>query len=133
MGQTTLEIEDHIEDTRQDLGSNLHELEQRVKAVADWRGHFQTRPMTMLGVAFGGGILLAKMLGGRKNGAREQRSPRPVNGSRHAAGTWQDIKGALAGAAATRFKKFIGDVVPGFDEQLQRTEERATAFRPPAW
>jgi Protein of unknown function (DUF3618) len=55
MGQTTNQIEAHIEDTREHLGSNLHELEQKVKSVTDWKQHFQTNPITMLGVAFGGG------------------------------------------------------------------------------
>ena len=67
MGQTTSEIEAHIEHTREDLGSNLHELERKVKSVTDWKQQFQTKPMTMLGVAFGGGVLLATMLGGRKH------------------------------------------------------------------
>ena len=51
MGQTTHQIEAHIEDTREDLGSNLHELELKVKSVTDWKQHFRTNPMTMLGVA----------------------------------------------------------------------------------
>ena len=57
MGQTTEQIEAHIEHTRDDLGSNLHELEAKVKSITDWKHHFQSKPMTMLGVAFGGGIL----------------------------------------------------------------------------
>ena len=67
MGQATSQIEAHIEDTRADLGSNLQELEQKVKSVTDWKQHFQKNPMTLLGVAFGGGILLATMLGGGKS------------------------------------------------------------------
>jgi hypothetical protein len=39
--------------------------------------------------------------------------------------TWDNIKGALVGVAATRFKEFVGEVVPGFHEQFQRTEEKA--------
>ncbi len=67
MGQATSQIEAHIEDTRADLGSNLKQLEEKVRSVTDWKRHFQTNPMTLLGVAFGGGIVLAKMLEGRKN------------------------------------------------------------------
>ena len=133
MGQTTDQIEAHIEDTREDLGSNLHELEQKVKSVTDWKQYFQTNPMTMLGVAFGGGILLATMLGGRKN-RRGERVSRPATGSESHAGTdhqkhkaletWDNIKGALIGVAATRFKDFVGEIVPGFHEQFQQTEEK---------
>jgi len=70
MGQTTHEIEAHIQDTRENLGTNLDELERKVKGSTDWKQHFKTKPMTMLGVAFGGGILLATTLGGRRKKRR---------------------------------------------------------------
>ena len=137
MGQTTHQIEAHIEDTRKDLGSNLHELERKVKSVTDWKQHFQNNPMTMLGVAFGGGILLATMLGGRKNRRGERGFPSHATGSEPHAGTeqqkhkaletWDNIKGALIGVAATRFKDFVGEIVPGFQEQFQGAEEKAKA------
>ncbi len=137
MGQTTHQIEAHIEDTREDLGSNLQELEQRVKSATDWKQHFQTSPMTMLGVAFGGGILLATMLSGRKNlgGERVSRhdtGSKPFLGSDHqrkVLQTWDNIKGALIGVAATRFKDVVGEIVPGFHEQFQRTEAETEATR----
>lgn len=138
MGETTKQIENHIENTRQDLGSNLEELEQKVKSVTDWRRQFQDNPMTMIGVAFGGGILLATMLGG---GKKRRRYSAPFTGDGHSAPhtphagtehekhkaleTWDNIKGALIGVAATRFKDFVGEVVPGFQEQFQHTANQA--------
>jgi hypothetical protein len=112
-------------------------LEQKVKSVTDWKQHFQSNPMTMLGVAFGGGILLATMLGGRKNRRGERGFSSPATGSESHAGTdhqkhkaletWDNIKGALIGVAATRFKDFVGEIVPGFQEQFQGAEEKAKA------
>ena len=141
MGQTTHQIEAHIENTRENLGSNLHELESKVRAVTDWKQQFQQRPMTMLGVAFGGGILLATLLGGRRRSGRERGySSRAGRSESHqesayrkheALGTWDNIKGALIGVAATRFKDFVGDVVPDFHEQFRRTQEKAKALQPP--
>jgi hypothetical protein len=138
MGETTHQIEAHIEDTRKDLGSNLHELERKVKSVTDWKQHFQRNPMTMLGVAFGGGILLATILGGRKNRRGERGSSSPAIGSDSHAGTdhqkhkaletWDNIKGALIGVAAKRFKDFVGEIVPGFQEQFHGVEEKAKAI-----
>ncbi len=134
MGQTIQQIEAHIEHTREDLGSNLNELERKVKSVTDWKHHFNTKPLTLLGAAFGGGILLATMLGGRnsRRGTRSYSSPsssEPHRGTDHqkhkALETWDNIKGALIGVAATRFKDFVGEVVPGFSAQFQRTEEKA--------
>ena len=96
----------------------------------------------MLGLAFGGGILLATTLGGRrkKRGGGERSFSSHATGSEPHAGTdhqkhkalatWDNIKGALIGVAATRFKEFVGEVVPGFHEQFQRTEEKAKAIEP---
>ena len=44
---------------------------------------------------------------------------------------WDNIKGALIGVAATRFKEFVGEVVPGFHEQFQHTEEKARTVEVP--
>jgi hypothetical protein len=135
MGQTAHQIEAHIESTREDLGSNLHELERKVKSVTDWKQHFQNNPMMLLGVAFGGGILLSSMLGGRKSRqlgsgfSSQAGGSEPLAGTDHqkhkAVETWDNIKGAVIGVAATRFKDFVGEIEPGFQEQYQKTEEKA--------
>lgn len=136
MGETTNQIESQIATTREDLGANLQELEDKVKSVTDWRQHFQNTPMTMMGVAFGGGVLLATMLGnGRSRRTRALLSSASDAGTSPATGrqaqaaleTWDGIKGALIGVAATQFKRFIGEMVPGFDEQFNKT----VGLRPP--
>jgi hypothetical protein len=137
MDQTVHQIEAHINNTREHLGSNLQELERKVDAVSDWRAHFQARPLTLLGVAFAGGVALATTLRGRR-GQRTYglttapTSPlEPHTGSdsrkNQALETWDNIKGALIGLAAERFKDYVGDVLPGFNEQFQRTEQRAAS------
>ena len=126
MGETTNQIESYIETKREDLGSNLAELENKVKSITDWREQFRSNPMTMVGVAFGGGIVLASMLGG-KSRHRSSRSISdtavPYSGmdrqTNKALETWDNIKAALIGIAATRFKSFIGELVPGFDDQFR--------------
>jgi len=65
MGQTTDEIANDIDRTREDLKSNLAELESRVKAVTDWRVHFRNHPGPMVSAALVGGVLLSLMIGGR--------------------------------------------------------------------
>jgi len=139
MGETTDQIAAHIEDTRDDLGSNLRELEQKVKSVTDWKQHFQKNPLTMVGVAFGGGIVLASMMGGKRRSRPGVSSlaagPEPHAGTDHqkykAMETWDNIKGALIGVAATRFKDFVAEVIPGFQEQYQRTEAKTALIPPP--
>jgi hypothetical protein len=138
MGQATSQIEAHIEDRRADLGSNLRELERKVKSITDWEHHFQKNPMTLLGVAFGGGILLAAALGGnkRRRGARNFSSPaadrQHAVTEHHAMETWDNIKGALIGVAATRFKDFVGEIVPGFQEEVRQAERKGAPRNGPS-
>lgn len=65
MGQTTDQIAAGIDQTRDDLKSNLEELETRVKSAADWRGHFRKHPGSMIAAAVVGGMLLSSMFGKR--------------------------------------------------------------------
>ena len=130
MGETTGQIENYIDSKRDDLGSNLKELESKVKSVTDWRQQFQKNPLTAVGIAFGGGIVLASLIGGRSSNRSRSitssDSNTPHAGTAHqthkALETWDNIKGALMGVAASRFKDFVGEIVPGFRDQLRKTE-----------
>lgn len=62
MGQEPNQITQDIAQARAELGSNLGELEHKVKSVADWRCQFKKRPMAILGLAFGGGLLLSRLM-----------------------------------------------------------------------
>lgn len=143
MGETTHQIEAHIADTREKLGNNVRELERKVKSVTDWKQHVRTSPITMLGVAFGGGILAATMVGRSKTRIGEKRASSaggasgdflPTDGRKgqdKALETWNSIKGALIGVAATRFKDFVGEIVPGFHEQFIQTEKNVKTHESP--
>lgn len=65
MGQTASQIENHIAAERERLQQNILVLDEKAREAADWRTQFNARPRTMLAVAFGAGILLAKFLTGR--------------------------------------------------------------------
>lgn len=133
MGETKNQIENHIEDAREDLGSNLEELERKVKSVTDWKHYYAKSPMTMIGVAFGAGVLLAAVAGGKRPRSRRRFvSSRNLESHELASGierqknkameTWENIKGALVGVAATRVKDYVGEIVPGFQEHYDRTQ-----------
>lgn len=62
MDERSDHIEEQIHRTRENLRDNLSELEHRVKNAFDWRAHFEERPLTMLTLALGGGMLLAVLL-----------------------------------------------------------------------
>ena len=65
MGKTSDEIVSAIDQTREDLKSNLEELENRVKAVTDWRLQFSRHPAAMIAGALIGGAILATLVGKR--------------------------------------------------------------------
>ena len=103
MEQTTRRIEKHIETTRNELGSNLHELERKVKSVTDWKEQFQKSPLLILSAAFGGGVLVAAMMNSRSGGgdkkaySRDAAAADPHASTDHqkykALQTWDNIKG----------------------------------------
>ena len=144
MGQTASQIENHIEGKRVDLGSNLRELEDKVKSVTDWHRQFEKRPVIFLGLAFGGGAVLASMVGrsggGRRyynyipgNGStgtgpetRTHRAPSPARASspamERASQAWENVKGALVGIAASKVKDYADGIIPGFSDHYRQTE-----------
>jgi hypothetical protein len=132
MGETTSQIENHIENKRADLRSNLQELESKVHSATDWRHYFRQYTGTMVAAAFGGGVLLSAMLGkeGRAGRAAAASAPRSDGGAAHGRQkheileTFDTIKTALVGVAATKFKGMLGEIVPGFSEHVAKTEAK---------
>jgi len=140
MGQRPSEITQDIRATRAELGSNLQELENRVKGMTDWREQFQKNPLTMMGLALGGGLLLATALGGRhsRHSYSERRGDGRTTGShdgeeshratnhqmKRASDTWDTIKGALIGVAAGKAQSFLNEALPGFGEEFQKVQRR---------
>lgn len=134
MGQKSNQIERRIEAERGQLGQNLSELQSKVQEVTDWRVQFQKRPMLMLGVAAGGGLLLASLTGRKSKYKQHYSQDRERSGgAEHSRGTelqknkaletFDTIKGALIGVAANTFQDFLGQLVPGFREQFQKTAQ----------
>jgi hypothetical protein len=140
MGQTTDQIETDIQHTREDLRSNLQELEQKVKSVTDWKEQFQNHPGTMVAAAFGAGALVATLGRRRKSGkepatSSTQRtdSPAAIRAGKHEVlETWDNVKSALVGVAATQVTGFLGRLVPGFQEQLKKAQSAQHSSPPSA-
>ncbi len=135
MGESADQIKREIAVQRDDLGSNLSELENKAKSLTDWRGHFEKNPMTMIGVAFGGGLLLATMAGGRRSRSRnyssENKESRGSSTPSKTKETWENVKGALFGLASGKAVEFLDEVVPGFGEHFgkQQQEHPSVATR----
>jgi hypothetical protein len=140
MGEKSNQIERQIVVERGQLGQNLNELESKVQEITDWRMQFQKRPMLMIGVAAGGGLLLASMTGRRSRSRRHYAEDRSEPSYEHRRGTelqknkaletFDTIKGAMIGVAANTFQDLLGQLIPGFREQFQKTaqEKRSRAI-----
>lgn len=133
MGQTSDQIENQIETRREDLRSNLEELEYKVKSATDWRQQFRNNTGTLLAIAFGGGLLLAGITrrGGRRDyrgrvgtlAARVERAPRRASPRlQELRQTWDHIQSALIGVVASKVKDTLGEFIPGFRDQISRRE-----------
>lgn len=135
MGEKSNQIEREIVAERGQLGQNLNELQSKVEEITDWRAQFQKRPMLMMGVALGGGVLLATMTRGRKSqfgrqfaqdrgdGGQSYRGRGTELQKNRAVETFDTIKGAMIGVAANTFQDFLGQIIPGFREQFQKTAQ----------
>ena len=70
MGETTDQIAADIAQRRDELKSNLEELETRVRDAADWRSQFRRHPGVMIAAAMAGGMLLSSLLGNGSDHSR---------------------------------------------------------------
>jgi hypothetical protein len=140
MGPTIPQIEAHIDRAREQLGSNLHELERRVDAATDWREQFRRRPYAFLGAAAAGGFVLAAMV--RNAGSRSQYDTgrmesepmtRAFSSSDHMLDVWNVVKVALVGLAATRLREYVDSMIPGFNEHYERAEHRTAGAHEPRY
>jgi hypothetical protein len=149
MGETSDQIERHIQETRNDLGDNFSELEVKVKTAVDWRAQFEERPGTMLALAFGGGIILSALLpSGRGSRSTHDQGWQPapnrdltpsLQSAAPPAGKPNEIRqtvealtGALAGVAVNRVRRFIDSLLPGFEREFSNAKSGKSgyAYRP---
>ena len=127
MGETTNQIEAHLDKTRANLDQNLHELENKFRSAVDWKQQFQKKPSGLLAVAFGGGLVLSMMVGRR----RTRQSSVTQAPSQHSNGgsgiLWNNMKSALVGVVSARFTELVEELVPSLRAQLQRTSDSSKA------
>jgi hypothetical protein len=122
------QIEQHIASARHELGNNLHELEHKVKQAADWKIYYERKPMTMVGLAFGGGVLLATVRGSRRerNCTFREQAPRSagyLTGASQkgpASDIWENVKAALIGLSGAKLRGFLDEALPGFSDHYDQ-------------
>ena len=130
MDRATDHIEQHLDDERQALRSNLEELEDRVRSVIDWRRQYRSNTTAFLGLAVGGGLLIGLMTARRRAlpAALEYRTapdgkpatPYSDHRRRELSHAWRGIESALIGFAAAKLKDTLAELLPGFRAQVAR-------------
>jgi hypothetical protein len=154
MGENSEQVERHIEERRNSLSNDISELERKAKEAVDWRAQVEQRPGTMMGIAFGAGILLAAILGGGSRRSRAPKAEEPTTALKAystdsnadyqvamAAGndyqpsavieTFENVKGALLGVAIAKCEEFLEELLPGFSTQYRKAEARNKSNVPP--
>jgi Protein of unknown function (DUF3618) len=77
MAEEPNQIKQHIDATRHELGKNVDELGNRAKRATDWHTYFDKSPMTMLALAFAGGVVLSGFVGRPRNSSQRRPSSEP--------------------------------------------------------
>jgi len=128
MGERADEIEEQINRKRSELSENIYELEEKVRSTFDWRVQFEERPMTLLAVAFGGGVLASAFvpMSGRqrKRHVQDTRNGKSkVKETRQTYNPMDAVKGALMTVVASRLGGALGDFVSNYGKELQRVRQ----------
>ena len=143
MGENTSQIEREIRERREDLGRNLEELGDKAREMVDWRKHYRDHSPLFLGAAVGLGLLVGLKTIPRSrvryNGgsvefdtSHDPWPARPAVGQssvRHAAfsragrqlsETFDQITDGLLQTASDKALEFVGGLVPGFNDHVNR-------------
>ncbi len=118
MKDDTKRLEHEIALEKAALSDNLETLEARTRELADWRWQVRQRPLTSVGVALAGGVILA-MLTGRRAPRASRRDEPGERGDEHRGTARRShpvvdrLVGALALVAAEKAVEALGEMLPG--------------------
>jgi hypothetical protein len=113
MGETTDQLRDQVDQTRDDASRTIQEIEDRVSSATqqvkdqlDWRHQVQQRPLMSVGLAVIGGMVL-----GGLTGSHDSHAPTNGNGASYGHEHRGGIGDALRGAAkSSGFDDAVHDV-----------------------
>ena len=122
MGERADEIEAQITRSRSDLSNNLNQLEEKVKGMFDWKMQVRERPIAMLALAFGGGLVASALLPSRPpryDRIVKDRSPRVSDSNRTTAP--EALRRALMTVAASTIGGVLGDIIRAYRAEVHKS------------
>jgi len=132
MDRATDRIEQHLDEEREALRSNLAELEDRVRSVVDWRRQFRGNTAALLGLACASGLLIGRMTARRTRAPAGREYWTPADGKpptsysdhrrRELSVAWRSIESALIGLVAGKLQDMLLNLLRGFGEQVARRQ-----------
>lgn len=143
MVETPEAIRVEIDQRREAISRDVDAIEQRAKSLTDWRQHVEERPLTVLAVAFGGGVLLGTMMGSSdsprkapsydgdrdgRNGSSEFRAAggHESSGDSALSEKIDMFRGALMGLAATKAEAYLRELLPGFADEVNKARKESS-------
>lgn len=136
--EDTQRLEQDVAEAHQELNHNLEVLETRARELTDWRAQFEKRPLLMLGLAAGGGLIAASLIGGSSSRRGRQRdgngdAQEPVSYAPRLAPrenrAWHGMREALGAIASATAVELLHEAVPGFKEHFDRIKARVEDSR----
>ncbi|MHB8837816.1 MAG: hypothetical protein ACYC7F_02560 [Gemmatimonadaceae bacterium] len=125
-------FEQEIAVERAALLANLALLEDRARALTDWRQQVRKRPLQAVGVAAAGGVLLALMAGRRRSPVSAAPAPDGADEARPRPHPIVDrIVSALAVVAAERVFAALGTAFPSLADTGDRKQPSPAPAREP--
>ncbi len=145
MGEDARAIEETIRMERHELGRNIDHLQERTKALTDWRSQYRNHAGVSIALAFGGGIALGLLARRASSGARPSyayadrtdvepsRSVgfNPIKAigetpkvKQQVGEVWDEILEALITIASAKAVDLLGSVVPGFRDEFDARHGR---------
>lgn len=113
MGSTAESIRNEIDQRRQAISDDVNQLEDRVHELTDLQRQFQERPMTFLGLAFGGGVVLGMLMSGSSEDDERDRNNRRYSYSPYATETANRYRGNGGGSDGGEQGGFMSSLMSG--------------------
>lgn len=146
MDESSRHLQQQIESAHNELDQNLQALETKARELTDWRAQFEKRPLVMLGLAFGGGLIAASLLGGGGGSSRpEEYVPTAApswGGSMSAASyappreapsrgseSWRQMREALGVVATGAAMDMLHQALPTLKPHLERARDHLAKIR----